>query len=254
MTTKTASATPAPAKVATGRKLKSPAAPSKSLRASFDDALKLYTTYTRSSFSRAELASALNISATAGPTSARIFTIKEYGLIQESGDKFEITDNCVALKVATVGSADFKRAAYKAIINATIFRDLIKSFNSKLPVAASVAIRLEQQLKFNGQRAKELAAILDDSLKFAGIVDGSGNIIVPRDEEGKTPRNGESEKEEIGSGGSEGQEDKQEPNKLGFLKTEVPLKDGRKAIVQYPVDLTADEAKKIGNVLAALVG
>jgi hypothetical protein len=255
MTTKTASAPPTPAKVAASRKPKSPAAPSKSLRSSVDDALKLYSTYTRSGFSRAELASALGISATAGPTAQRIFSIKEYGLIQEDGDKFKVSENCVAIKIAAAGSADFKRAAYKAVMNVSLFRELIKGFNSKLPPPASVAVRLEQQLKFHGQRAKELSLILDDSLKFAGIVDSSGNIILPRDDEAATPRgDGESEGNDPGAGGNKDDEDRQEPNKSGFLKTEVPLKDGRKAIVHFPVDLAADEAKKIGNVLAALVG
>jgi len=34
---------------------------------------------------------------------------------------------------------------------------------------------------------------------------------------------------------------------------EIPVGEDRKVVVRYPRDLTADEAKKVGNVLNAIV-
>src|SRR4051812_15591027 len=73
-------------------KPKSPPAPSRSLREAFADVQKLYDIYGRAEFGRAELASTLGISSTAGPTAGRIFTYKEFGLIQQSGDGFKVSE------------------------------------------------------------------------------------------------------------------------------------------------------------------
>jgi hypothetical protein len=35
---------------------------------------------------------------------------------------------------------------------------------------------------------------------------------------------------------------------------EIPVGEDRKVAIQYPRDLTSAEAKKVGNVLAAVVG
>ena len=38
------------------------------------------------------------------------------------------------------------------------------------------------------------------------------------------------------------------------LSVEIPVGEDRKVTIRYPRDLSTDEAKKVGNVLSAIVG
>jgi len=53
---------------------------------------------------------------------------------------------------------------------------------------------------------------------------------------------------------SKGNSKEKLPELPGSLRIEIPVKDGRRVVVLYPPDLTADEANKIGAVLGAIVG
>jgi hypothetical protein len=89
----------------------------------------------------------------------------------------------------TLNSADkneskFKQAALDAIRKSDIFRELLDHFKSKLPSLDGVATRLENQKRFNAERAKLVATVLEKSLHYAGLLDGSNNILPIRDTPG----------------------------------------------------------------------
>ena len=244
----------APAK---SKRPKSPPAPSTSLRDCVSDVHKLYDTYTRGGFSRAELATTLDVASDSGPTAQRIFTFKEFGLLVSDGDKFKVTEDLIRMKNAATGSSDFKRLAYSAIRRSSLFKELIDSFHSKLPPRNAVAMRLEQEKRFNKDRANAIAEVLEDSLKFAGVLDANGNIVQPRDgdedgtdglDEGTPEGQGDSAAGQRQVGGKP-----KIPAVPGALTMEIALKENRRAIVLYPPDLTPEEAEKVGNVLKAVV-
>jgi hypothetical protein len=117
-----------------------------------------------------------------------------------------------------------------------------------------VAGRLETQKKFNAERAKQVATILEKSLRFAGVLDGSNNILPVRDGAtggaSQTPKSG-AEDDPGNNGGGTIDEGPLPPDTLSM---EIPVGDDRKVLIRYPRDLSSAEAKKVGNVLNAVVG
>jgi hypothetical protein len=218
---------------------------------------KLYGTYTRGPFSKAELATILDVAADSGPTNQKLFTFKEFGLLAMDGDKFKITEDFIRLKNATSGTPEFKRIAYSAVIRSTLFKELLESFHSKLPARTAVTMRLEQEKNFNEERANIVSGVLEDSLKYANVLDGNGNIVIPREDQPGAGSNDEQLPDPsltgaaggaVGTGQGGGTAAQQVS-----LKIEIALKEGRRAVVLYPPDMTSADAEKVGNVLKAIV-
>lgn len=231
-------------------KTKSPATPSYSLKDVHDDAKKLYDKFSHASFSQAEVASGLNMSSTSGSFARRLFSLTAFGLLGKSGDKYTVAKLFHALDPVDNKRPEFQRTALDAIRRATVFAEILNDFKTKLPGEDVVAQRLEKERGFNATRAKEVAAVLQKSLEFAGVVDANNNILpvrdgvsgsatppdVPSDFDGPIAENGP------------------KASRTGSLRrSEIPLADGRVAIVQYPHDLSTGEAAKIGKVLGAMV-
>jgi hypothetical protein len=232
------------------RRPRSPAVPSRNLEDAFADTKRLYNTYTHGTFSKSELASALGVSATSGPFAGRFFSLKEYGLVDGANDSFRVSQRFIGMKDEPTTGATFKRSALDAIRSSAIFAELLSDWKTKLPPREAVATRLEQQKKFNPDRAKEIAAVLEESLRFAGVLDASNNILPIRDDGdaggGDIARDDDPD--------DDGRRDDVEHGKHGaHLRTDVPVGDGRRVIVSYPNDLTEQEAQKVGNVLKAIV-
>jgi hypothetical protein len=236
-------------------KPKSQPAPSYSLKECFENGRKLYEAYGRGEFSKTELASTLDISATSGPTTQRIFSLKEFGILGGSGESLKVSDDFIEMKSEDPSSGDFKKKAYECINRSALFKELIEAFNSKLPPTAALITRLEGQKKFNQDRAKVIADVLEESLKFAGALDSNNNIVPPRGGAGLKKKVEEPhDDEEIEKEDESSRKSKQTlpPPGLDSLKIEVALQQDRKVVVYYPKDLNGTEAEKIGNVLKAI--
>jgi hypothetical protein len=89
--------------------------------------------------------------------------------------------------------------------------------------------------------------VLEKSLHYAGLLDGSNNILPIRDTPGADGDQPDRQEPDADRGPTD---EKLPPNTLGV---ESPVGDGRKVIIRYPQDLSAEEAKKVGAVLAAIV-
>ncbi len=230
------------------RKPKSPPLPSRNLEGCVADVQKLYAEYSHGTFSRSELASALGVSATSGPFAARLASLRQFGLIEPTGADYKVSENFMALNSNARDSAAFKSAALNVIKLPATFRELLDDFPSKLPSKDAVASRLETQKKFNKEAAVRAATVLDESLRYAGVLDGSNNILPVRDD-------GPARDKNVAEATDETTDDTPDLGSTGTtaaLRVEVPV-GGRKVVVHYPHDLTADEAKKVGAVLAAIV-
>ncbi|MGH3111245.1 MAG: hypothetical protein ACRDQT_10050, partial [Gaiellaceae bacterium] len=110
---------------------------------------KLYDAYTRGKFQKAEIASKFKVSATAGPFQSRMFTLREFGLLDQNGSDYSVSDSFIALKSSDSTDAKFKKAALDAIRKSDVFRQLLDEFKNKLPSIDDVATRLENQKGFN---------------------------------------------------------------------------------------------------------
>lgn len=231
-------------------KPKSPPVPSRPLEDCFNDARRLYAEYSHGSFSRAELAHALGVSSTSGPFAQRLFSIREFGMVEPDGSNFKVSNGFMAMNSNARESAEFKGAAVRAVRRATTFNELLDAFPSKLPTRDALSARLETQKKFNAEAAKRAARVLDESLRFAGVLDNANNILPVRDtgapggaseDPGPDEEHDESEVEDTTT------------SRTPSLRVEIPVGTERKVVVHYPRDLDADEAKKVGAVLAAIV-
>ncbi|MEX2553469.1 MAG: hypothetical protein WD627_10780 [Actinomycetota bacterium] len=238
------------------RKPRSPAAPSRTLNDALADVRKLYDTYTHSSFSRAEIASALGVSASSGPFSQRLYTHREFGLIEGTGDGYKVSQAFLEMNNSDPQNPQFKRRALEAIKRSPVFKELLDEWKVKLPPQEAVAKRLEQQKLFNPDRAKAIANTLEQSLRQAGVLDSSNNILPIRHDEERSAHVDHSKDNVNGrrAEGTVGDDARFSAGKGNSLKTEIPIGDGRQVVVSYPTDLTTEEAQKVGNVLRALVG
>jgi hypothetical protein len=233
------------------RKPKSPPVPSRSLEDCVADGLKLYEAYTHGSFSRAEVGSTLKVSSTSGPFAQRLFSLREFGVLEGDANNFKVSETFKKINRSERDSVEFKTAAVSAIKKSDTFRDLLVAFPNKLPAQDVVASRLENQKKFNPERAKQAAKVLEESLRYAGVLDSSNNILPVRDDAITDTEN--DRRERLAEENSHRDEHDDDTAATPTLSVEIPVGTDRKVAIRYPRDLTPDEAKKVGNVLTAIV-
>lgn len=238
-------------------KPRSPAVPSRTLEDCVDDVKKLYEEYSHAKFTKSEIGSTFGVSAATGPFRQRLFSIKEFGLLDESGGNYSVSDTFRTLNSTDHSDAKFKQAALDAIRQSEIFREVVDSASGKLPSLSAVAHRLETQKRFNAERAKKAANVLEKSMRFAGVLDNSNNILPVRDTGGGGAAVDEDEHDHATDGDRRnGRRHDHGDGTFGpdTLSVEIPVGEDRKVAIRYPRDLSTDEAKKVGNVLSAIVG
>jgi hypothetical protein len=230
------------------KKPNSPKAPGTPLRNAVAEVSKIYQRYSHGTFSRSEMASALGMSSGSGAFMGKAATLKEYGLISEGGGAAQVSDLFKAMYQAPAGSAELKRNAMQAVRASSVFARLLQQFNTRVPDEAALALRLETQERFNRDRALAVATAFRTSLNEYGLIDSNGNLLPVRDEPVvDTPRDERDRDDDQG--------DTDEPNTKGSAsrqRLEVSLRDGRRAVLIVPSDLTTADTKKIGAVLTAL--
>ena len=227
------------------KKPNSPKAPGTSLRSAVAEVSKVYQRYSHGSFSRSEMASALNMSGNSGAFLGKAATLKEYGLITEAAGSVQVSDLFKAMYQAPAGSAELKRNAMHAVRSPAVFARLLQQFNVRVPDEAALALRLETQERFNRDRALAVAAAFRTSLSEYGLIDASGNLLSVREDSPVEPMsdmradNDDADEPDMKSGS-------------GKQRLEVALRDGRKAILVVPDDLTTADTRKIAALLNAL--
>jgi hypothetical protein len=241
------------------RKPRSPATPSRSLEDCLEDVKKIYGDWSHGTFTKSEIASSLGVSAGTGPFNARLFSLKEFGLLDQDGDQYKVSSGFMTLSSTAPDDARFKQTALAAIRHSKTFKELLDEAGNKLPSPSALAHRLETQKRFNADRAKSTAAVLGKSLRFAGVLDSSNNILPVRGTSGNGSGVGEKERELEDQESRNGRhrdahEHHDEPLGPDTLSVEIPVGDDRKVAIRYPHDLSSAEAKKVGNVLSAIVG
>lgn len=222
---------------------RSPISPSRDLEDCYNLVVKVYQQYSHARFSRSEIASALDFSASSGSFNVLMSSLKGYGLIDADRDGFKISELFKNMKIADKNSNQFKKLALNAIRSSQVFNDILNEFKDKIPSSANLAQRLEVQKKFNPKNAKVTAEALEDSLRFAGLLDANNNILKVREDD------------EINNTERIEQEDhtvNEHTSSVKSLTLEVPLENNRVVKVFYPFDITKEEGKKISSILEAI--
>lgn len=224
---------------------------------SFEDSLKytksLYETYSHNKFTKSEIASILNFSASSGGFSYVLSAIRSFGLIVPDSDTFKVSDLFKKIKVADANTIEFKQLCYESIRNVSLYSELLDEFKHKLPPYTTIANRLEIHKQMSPTSARTVAKLFEESLKYAGILDGNNNILLPRGND-ETPneisaiekeKKEENDETEFASTMNKGQKP---------LTLEIPLNEGRVAKIIYPHDITKEETAKVSTVLNAIAG
>lgn len=228
----------------TKKKPNSPKAPGSSLRSAVAETSKLYQSYSHGQFSRGEMASALNMSGNSGAFLGKAATLREYGLVDETGGQARVSELFKAIHQAPVGSAELKRNALQAVRKPAVFARLLTQFSTKIPDEAALALRLETQERFNRDRAAQVAAAFRTSLSEYGLIDGNGNVLSVRDDAGD-----DAEQPDEGDQPAAKQQDV--PAGPSVFRVEVPLADDRLAVVALPREVRPGDIKRICAVLTA---
>jgi hypothetical protein len=233
------------------KKPNSPKAPGIALRGAVAEVTKVYRQYSHSTFTRGEMASSLGMSSGSGAFYAKAATLNMYGLVEESGGKIKVSDAFKALHQAPASSAEMKRNALQAISKPVVFASLLRQFGQKIPDESAIALRLEMSERFNRDRALEVASAFRSSLADFGLIDGNGNVLPVRDEQdGGVPGHDDEDDQQATTPGG-GSKVADIPAQPGTFRVEVPLANGRRAIVALPEDVSAADTTKICAILNA---
>jgi hypothetical protein len=210
---------------------------------------KVYERYSHASFTRGEMASAVGMSSGSGAFYGKAATLNMYGLIEESGGDVKVSSLFKTIYQAPDGSPEMRRNALQAVGRPSVFAGLLRSFGSRIPDEAAIALRLEMQGGFNRDRAQEVASAFRTSLSDYGLIDGSGNLLPVRDAATlPVPEADDDDDEQVASPSAQSAT---VPSGPGSFRVEVPLASGRKAILALPDDLSETDTKKICAVLNA---
>jgi len=238
---------------------KSPKAPSTRLGACIDHIRELYGTFGRSLMTKADIASCLGHSATSGSFLKLLSTLRGFGLLEREGrNSFRISELAIRLKNASMVERDEQEQALKAIRSAPVFAKLLKQYDVKIPPAETIQRRLEEEMGFSAAKARVTAIVFIESLTDAGVLDPQNNLVLARATD---------EHAEHGQEVPLLEDIKKKPAeqiaKLGnldtpnfaqkMLGTDIPLAAGRFVRVQYPHDLSADEAQKVSAIIRLMV-
>jgi hypothetical protein len=236
----------------TKKKPMSPKAPGMALRAAVAEVAKIYGRYSHSTFTRGEMASALGMSAGSGSFYAKAATLNMFGLVEDAGGDVKASDLFKSLYQAPDGSADEKRQAMRAIGRPTVFAGLLRQFGHRIPDEAAIALRLEMSERFNRDRAQEVATAFRSSLSDYGLIDSSGNLLPVRDDPSATAgaaHDDDADDDDVEA--TPAAKAANVPSGPGSFRVEVPLANGRKAILALPEDITETDTTKICAVLKA---
>ncbi len=234
------------------KKPNSPKAPGLALRGAMGEVTKIYDRYSHSTFTRGEMASALGMSSGSGAFYGKAATLGLYGLVEDAGGSMKVSSLFKTLYQAPESSPEMRRNALAAVSKPAVFASLLKQFGSRIPDESAIALRLEMQGGFNRDRAQEVASAFRSSLSDFGLIDATGNLLPVRDGPAAAAR-GTDDGADDGEtkAATDGAKVPSIPSAPGSFRVEIPLANGRKAILALPDDITEADATKICAVLKA---
>lgn len=253
-----------------GKATRSPNSPSRPLGSCYQDAMQLFDAFPNAVFDQQQIASTLGFSSGSGAFKGLVSDLKQYGLIESKSEgDYVISDDLKDLILAEEGEKDWIK--YRLATKPKVFMQVIENQGRHLPNATTLESVLVARFGFNKAKAAKTAKALRGSLEWANAIDEKGNVLSPSAPREKLADvNGEPAFSENGTGaenvnvstvgladGADGFRNERasymRPQE-GCLTTDVPIGDGRVVHVEYPQDMTADEAKKVCAVLGALTG
>jgi hypothetical protein len=238
---------------------KSPNAPAYSLQDCQEDARRIFRIEGQASLSRESVAEHLGSASHSGPFNRKLSSLRQYGLLDPTGKDFRVSD--IFLRIdQPFDENDRRRALREALGRPAIFQSLLAHYeNSGLPSDVNLTNQLLLKYRFTKKNAETVAKAFLESCRLAGLFQGrfppfpmppalspalpSSYAPSPPDSPSAPPRKALQSNAVVMNEG---------PSSL--CRQEIPLGLGRRAIVELPEDIAAEEIAKIVRVLQALSG
>lgn len=237
---------------------KSPNAPAYSLQDCQEDARRIFRIEGQAPLSRESVAEHLGLASHSGPFNRKLSSLRQYGLLDPTGKDFRVSD--IFLRIdQPFDENDRRRALREALGRPAIFQSLLAHYeNSGLPSDVNLTNQLLLKYRFTKKNAETVAKAFLESCRLAGLFQGrfppfpmppalspapSSSYAPSLDSPPVPPRKVlQSNSVVMGDGPS------------SLCRQEIPLGLGRRAIVELPEDISAEEIAKIVRVLQALSG
>jgi len=237
-----------------GQRQKSPNAPAYSVQECLEDARKIYRAENQVPISRESIAEHLSLAAQSGPFNRKLSSLRQYGLIEPIGKDLRISDLFLRID-HTTDENERRRALRESLGRPTVFQGLLGQYESSgMPSDLNLTNQLILKYRFTKKNAETVAKAFLESSRFAGLNQGRPilNLLPPSPT--VSPAATPSLLEPPKSQGQNIDHYKRQEERQAQCRQEIPFGIGRRAVVEFPEDVSMEEITKIIRVLQALAG
>lgn len=239
-----------PARKQMPRRAKSPSAPAYSLQVCLEDAQRVFRAEKQAATSREAIAEYSGAAVKSGPFNRKLSSLRQYGLLEAVGKDLRVSNLFIQIGTA-VSSTERSRALRAALAHPLIFQRLLSECEQTgFPSRASLTRTLIATHHFTKRNAEVVSRAFLDSVSFVDLT---------------TPSRGTSGSQSLSGllASVSDATDRRSPL-AGFQQSvsgpwtpipyrqEIPLRAGRRVVVELPHDVTAGEIRRVVRILQVL--
>ncbi len=233
------------------RRQKSPNAPAYSVQECLEDTRKIFRVENQVPISRESIAEHLSLAAHSGPFNRKLSSLRQYGLLEPIGKDLRVSDLFLRLENAP-DENNRRRALREAIGRPAIFQGLLGQFESSgMPSDINLTNQLVLRYRFTKKNAETVAKAFLESCRFLGLSQGRFQSFSSPPP--PLPHPVHSETSQSAPPRQERSTWHDERHSLQ-CRQEIPLGVSRRAVLEFPEDITQNELAKIVRILQALAG
>jgi hypothetical protein len=229
-----------------GQRQKSPNAPAYGLQECLEDARKIFRVENQVPISRESIAEHLSLAAQSGPFNRKLSSLRQYGLCEPIGKDLRVSDLFVRIDHA-LDETERRRALREALGRPSIFQGLLGQYEtSGMPSDINLTNQLVLKHRFTKKNAETVAKAFLESCRFAGLSQARSSLPPP-------PPPPPAANPEPSRGATLNPDRNRRYDEWQTqCRQEIPLGAGRRAVLELPEDVSAEEIAKIVRVLQAL--
>jgi hypothetical protein len=110
-----------------------------------------------------------------GSTARVLSALRQFGLLEQVGEQFRVTDQAYRMLVLSEGSPDRVKAVQEAAKKPAIYRELLDQYPEGLPSDAALKDFLISSKKFNPASVETFLRVFHASLEFAKLTSSAHN-------------------------------------------------------------------------------
>lgn len=239
---------------AKGQRQKSPNAPAYSVQECLEDARRIYRAENQVPISRESIAEHLSLAAQSGPFNRKLSSLRQYGLLEPIGKDLRVSDLFLRID-HTTDENERRRALRESLGRPTIFQGLLGQYESSgMPSDLNLTNQLILKYRFTKKNAETVAKAFLESCRFAGLNQGRPLLNLPPPSSTSPPLAITNFPEPQKSPDRNLDYHRHQEERQPQCRQEIPFGVGRRAVIEFPEDVSTEEIAKIVRVLQALAG